>query len=470
MRAQTQVVHIVPLVVQPGLNQVVREHAAAHQELVVPFQRRQRLLQRPRHLPDARQLRRRHLVQVLVHRIRRLNLVDDAIQPRHQHRRERQVGVAGRVGRAEFQPPRRRAVGIRRNADARRAVPHRIDQVHRRLKPGHQPLVAVGRRRRKGQQRRRVQQQPADVVPAGGRQHRIPVGVVEQVAAVLPQALVAVHPRAVVAEQRLGHKSRHLAVGLGHILDHILEDGHRVRHPGQRVVAHVDFGLAGVGDFVVMLFHHDVKVLNLLHHLGADVLEGVEGRRREVALFEARAVGQVVGAVDRRGGPAVPDPLIGIDEVVAGVHVLVKPGGVKDEKLRLRPPETGVGQPAGLQVRLRFLRHIARIPGEPFPRYRIHDVAQQVQRRDLKERIHLRGVDVRHQQHIAFVNGLEPANAGTVKPVALRHVVRGELAQRDGQVLESARQVREPQVNDADAVFRTVVNDFLRGHFALFSL
>ena len=48
--------------------------------------------------------------------------------------------------------------------------------------------------------------------------------VIEQRLAVLPQRLVAVHPRAVITEEWLGHESRGLAVCPGDIFDDVLEE------------------------------------------------------------------------------------------------------------------------------------------------------------------------------------------------------------------------------------------------------
>src|SRR5690606_14617986 len=65
------------LVVDVRLDQVLGEDTALHQVLVVLLQVVQRLLQRRRHLLDLRGLLRRQLVEVLVQRLRRLDLVLD---------------------------------------------------------------------------------------------------------------------------------------------------------------------------------------------------------------------------------------------------------------------------------------------------------------------------------------------------------------------------------------------------------
>src|ERR1022692_119620 len=65
------------LVVDPRLDQVWREEAALEQVLVVGLQALEDLLQRAWHLRDRQRLVRRKLVEVLVHRLGRLDLVPD---------------------------------------------------------------------------------------------------------------------------------------------------------------------------------------------------------------------------------------------------------------------------------------------------------------------------------------------------------------------------------------------------------
>ena len=129
-------------------------------------------------------------------------------------------------------------------------------------------------------------------------------------------------------------------MGPCHVLDHVLEESHGVGGLGQAIETDVDFGLAGGGDFVVVLLDDNAEMFDLLHHLGADVLEGVEGRSGEVAFFVAGPVGEVILAVDGFFCASVPESLVGVDEVVAGVYVLVEAGGVEHEELRLGGPSS----------------------------------------------------------------------------------------------------------------------------------
>ena len=148
-------------------------------------------------------------------------------------RRIGEIGVRARIGEAHFD-----ALALGRgdegNAAGGRAVARRIGQQHRRFEAGDQALVAVGQRVGEGVERLGVLDDAADVIEAGVRQ----IGIArtgEQRLAALPDRLMHMHARAVVAIDRLGHEGRRLAVGLGDLVDHILVDLHVVAALGQRV-------------------------------------------------------------------------------------------------------------------------------------------------------------------------------------------------------------------------------------------
>src|SRR5207244_181751 len=168
MGAQPYGVHLVlALVLDPRLDHVRRKDVALQQPIV-------RLLEVIEHdaevageLLDLLRLGGRQLVEVLIDRLARIDLVGDAVEPRHQARREAQVRIAGRVGRAELDALGTLGLRVHRDADARRAVALTVDEVDRRLVARHQPLVGVGRGRDERQERRRVFEDAADVVEAG---------------------------------------------------------------------------------------------------------------------------------------------------------------------------------------------------------------------------------------------------------------------------------------------------------------
>src|SRR3989337_307243 len=120
----------VDLVLDPLLDDVRREDVALEQEVVIVLQGLQRLLQRARRGRDVGQLLGGEGVDVLVERLAPVDLFLDAVPSRHQHRRECDVAVAGRVGGPELRPlrlPRRR---VHRDPDRRGAVPAAVDPVN----------------------------------------------------------------------------------------------------------------------------------------------------------------------------------------------------------------------------------------------------------------------------------------------------------------------------------------------------
>ena len=79
------------------------------------------------------QLLGRQVVEVLVQRVGRLDAVVDAVEPGHEHGRERQVRVARRVGAAELEALGLGALAVERDAHGGRPVALAVDQVDRRL-------------------------------------------------------------------------------------------------------------------------------------------------------------------------------------------------------------------------------------------------------------------------------------------------------------------------------------------------
>ncbi len=231
------------------------------------------------------------------------------------------------------------------------------------------------------------------------------------------------------------------------VLDDVLVGHHLVAHLGQRREAHVDLGLAGGADLVVLDLDRDPGLDQLEHDLGPQVLELVRRRDGEVALLEAGPVGEVGGAV----GARVPDALFGIDEVVAAEGVLVEPDRVEDVELGLRAPVADVGDTGLLEVGLRLLGDVAGVAAVGLAGDRVVHVADQVHGRDAQDGVDRGRVGVREQEHVALVDGLEPADAGPVEPEAFGERRLLELADRHAEVLPGADQVDEPDVDDLHA-------------------
>ena len=76
----------------------------------------------------------------------------------------------------------------------------------------------------------------------------------------LPQRLMAVHSRSVIAKQRLGHKRRGLAVLTRSVLHHVLKNLQIVGRAQQIRKTKIDLALTGGGDFVMQTLDVDAAV------------------------------------------------------------------------------------------------------------------------------------------------------------------------------------------------------------------
>ena len=399
---------------------------------------------------------RRELVEVLVDRLRRLDLVADAVDPGQQHRREGEVGIGRRVGAAELDAL---SLGVRprdRDADRRGTVPLAVDEVHRRLEPRHEPVVGVDRRVGERQQRRRVLEEPADVVAGQVREPGVPGLVVEERLAAVPDRLVAVHSGAVVAEDRLRHEGRGLAVAPGDVLHHVLELHHGVGGLQQLVEAPVDLRLARRTDLVVRPLDDETGALELDDDLVAEVAEVVVRRDREVAALVLHLVAAVV---ELRA--AVPRAGLGVDVVEARVGVGLEPHVVEDVELRLGRKVRGVADSCRLQVGLGLPRDVARVAAVGLTGERVVDEEVDDERLARAERVEVRRGRVWEQRHVRLVDRLEPADRGAVE---VETVVEDRLAERrhrDREVLHDPRQVAEPDVDHLDALVLDVLQQLV---------
>ncbi len=231
----------------------------------------------------------------------------------------------------------------------------------------------------------------------------------EQRSLAVPQALVRVHAAAVVAEQRLRHECHALAVLIRHVADDVLVKHHVVRGLDQRIEALIDFALPGRGYFVVMALDVEAHLDHGLHHLRAKILVVIGGGNGEISFLETRPVAQIVVLAS-----GVPAALLGVDEVVAGVRVLVEADVVEDEELGFCSEISRVGQAGILQIKLGFLRDPARIAIVVLACDGVDDVADHHQRLGFVERIDHRRRRVGDQQHVALVDGGPAADAGAV--------------------------------------------------------
>src|SRR5215471_4232290 len=103
VRPQTNFVDLArALVADISLHEIPGEHIALQKELVVALKGVERLVESCGSGGDLRALPRRQVVKVLVDRRSGVGAVLDAVEARHQHRRESEVGIAGGVRTPEL--------------------------------------------------------------------------------------------------------------------------------------------------------------------------------------------------------------------------------------------------------------------------------------------------------------------------------------------------------------------------------
>src|SRR6266849_6989997 len=282
MRSVLEPDHFLHLELDVHLDEIVVEHPAGFEELAVLVEIAERLAQRPAHRGDLLELARRQVVEVLVDRRAGIELVLDAVETRHQHRRERKIRIGERIGIA-YLDALALGRGGERNAAPGRAVAHRICQQHRRLEPRHQPLVGVRGRVGEGIDRARVLEDAGDVLQGGVGEIRVFVARERRLAA-LPDRLVAVHAGAVVAVDRFGHEGRGLAVDVGDLVDAVFVDLHLVGHAHHGGELEAQLVLGGA-DLVVVLLDLAAHPRHGAEHLRAHVLGGIQRRHREIAFL-----------------------------------------------------------------------------------------------------------------------------------------------------------------------------------------
>ena len=380
-----------------------------------------------------------------------MDLVLDAVETGHQHRGEAEIRVGSRIGEADLD-----ALGLGRGAEGdaagSRAVARRIGEQDRGLEAGNQALVGVGRGVGEGVDCLGVLDDAADVEKAGLGQACIFVAGKRRLA-VLPDRLVHVHARAVIAIDGLRHEGCGLAIGVGNLVDRVLVDLHLVGVAGQRVELDAQLVLRG-SHLMVVLFDHDAHLGNHGQHLGTHVLQAVHRRDREIAALDARTVthvaGLVVGIVVGRqfGRVQLEAGVVGIGLVL---HV------VEHEELGFGADIDRVADTLGLEVGFCLLGGAARVTVIGFARDRIENVADQHHGRLREERVHVRRLGVGHQHHVGLVDRLPARDRGPVEHHAVgKHVlVHRRNVHRD--VLPLALRVGEAQID----VLHVVVLDLL---------
>src|SRR5262249_7913357 len=158
---------------------------------------------------------------------------------------------------------------------------------------GNKSAIGVRRRGDECAERVGMPQYAADIVASRIADQRVVLSVVEDVLAPLPQALVRVHARAVVLENRLRHDRYRFAVPAGNVLDDVFVDQDLIGHARERRKSHIDLGLSCRTDLVVVNLYPDSAFLQCAHHLRSEILQVIHGRDWEITLFVAWLVAEI---------------------------------------------------------------------------------------------------------------------------------------------------------------------------------
>ena len=223
----------------------------------------------------------------------------------------------------ETQPLQFRIGREHRNANRRRTIARRIREIHRRLKTRYETFVTVRRRRSKSDNGGRVFQQSTDVVACEIRKSCIAIATKERLLT-LPQRLVTVHSRTVIAKQRLRHKRRGLAKLVRSIANYVFEYLKIVGRSQHRGVAKIDFALTGGRHFVVVAFDSDATFTERQRDFGSEIGQRVGWRAWHITFLRTNAIAEVRPRKLVCVTTAVPVCFIGIERKTSGMVVVMK--------------------------------------------------------------------------------------------------------------------------------------------------
>ena len=129
------------------------------------------------------------------------------------------------------------------------------------------------------------------------------------------------------------------------------------------------------------------------------------------------------------------------------MRLLVEADVVEDEKLGFRAEKGGVSQLGAQQVGLGALGDAAGVAEIGLARDGVFDRADQRQGGGGHERVHDRGGRIGHDEHVGFVDFLPAANGRSVEAEAVFEHVGFEIGDGHGEVLPSAGQIDELEID-----------------------
>ena len=101
------------------------------------------------------------------------------------------------------------------------------------------------------------------------------------------------HARTVIANDRLGHKGRGLAVAGRDVMDHIFQNLQPVGALYERTEFRTDFVLTRARHFVMVHFDRHTHLLKNEAHFAAHILEAIDRGHRKIAALHGGPMGEV---------------------------------------------------------------------------------------------------------------------------------------------------------------------------------
>ena len=253
------------------------------------------------------------------------------------------------------------------------------------------------------------------------------------------------HAAAVVTDQGLGHEGRGLAVTVGDVVHHILENLGGIRTLDQRIEAGADFALTGGRHFVVMNFDRHAHLLKDQTHGRADILQRIDRRHREIAALHARPMTDVA-VIEYLG--RVPRAFVGIDVKERTLHFHAPTHIVEDEEFRFRAKERGITHAGRFEVSLGALGDRTRAADVTLAGRRFDDIAADDEGFLFEERIHDGGGWVRHEDHVGLIDALPTGDGRTIEHLAFFEEFVVAFARRHGEMLFLALGIRKPDIDE----------------------
>ena len=284
---------------------------------------------------------------------------------------------------------------------------------------------------------------------------RVTVVIGEHRLAVLQKQHMDVHSAACLTVDGLGHKGRGLAVLERRVADDILDHHARVGHLAHLAELRLDLKLTRAANLGVVVLNGNAGFFHVQAHLAAALIGAV---KRLCDMVVPLTGNDHAAAVD----VAVPVCLLGVKAHTDLVRCDLPRHIVEEIEFKLGQNEHGIGNTAVTHILLRRAHDVARILIERTVGGIVddHGIAGHRERRDLAERVDLRGVRVGDKDHIALFDHSVAIVRG-VETDAVGHGRLREVLCRNGHMAVLAVNIDHFKVHHLDALLTNELHDLL---------